>query len=250
MAMMMTGRVLLVCALCVLWCGGAGGGGCTETTTSNVAPDTEKNLQSKDNTIRGAEVNGNNGQPADLHRAEASVSDVKKAEAVPGAAAQPAAQATEAMEEKKGSKDEKTQKEIDADTKKQIEDDVKYDEENKNDNEKDDEEKQEEEEEEKEDADEEDVKQKEDEEKKKEGNVTGTTKGMSAGSQEQPISPSDAEGASNQTKPKNTQTPVEATFIKHTTATTGDSDGSTAVSHTTSPLLLLLLVACAAVVAA
>ncbi|EAN98536.1 Mucin-associated surface protein (MASP) [Trypanosoma cruzi] len=29
MAMMMTGRVLLVCALCVLWCG-AGGGGCTE----------------------------------------------------------------------------------------------------------------------------------------------------------------------------------------------------------------------------
>ncbi|KAF5220185.1 Mucin-associated surface protein (MASP) subgroup S025 [Trypanosoma cruzi] len=29
MAMMMTGRVLLVCALCVLWCG-ASGGGCTE----------------------------------------------------------------------------------------------------------------------------------------------------------------------------------------------------------------------------
>ncbi|EAN81659.1 mucin-associated surface protein (MASP), putative, partial [Trypanosoma cruzi] len=25
MAMMMTGRVLLVCALCVLWCGAAGG---------------------------------------------------------------------------------------------------------------------------------------------------------------------------------------------------------------------------------
>ncbi|KAF8296735.1 Mucin-associated surface protein (MASP), subgroup S080 [Trypanosoma cruzi] len=30
MAMMMTGRVLLVCALCVLWCG-AGGGGCDDT---------------------------------------------------------------------------------------------------------------------------------------------------------------------------------------------------------------------------
>ncbi|EAN85610.1 mucin-associated surface protein (MASP), putative, partial [Trypanosoma cruzi] len=28
--MTMTGRVLLVCALCVLWCG-AGGGGCSET---------------------------------------------------------------------------------------------------------------------------------------------------------------------------------------------------------------------------
>ncbi|ESS54901.1 mucin-associated surface protein (MASP) [Trypanosoma cruzi Dm28c] len=42
------------------------------------------------------------------------------------------------------------------------------------------------------------------------------------------------------------KTPVEATATKNTTATTGDSDGSTAVSHTTSPLLLLLLVACAA----
>ncbi|KAF8298334.1 Mucin-associated surface protein (MASP), subgroup S133 [Trypanosoma cruzi] len=46
------------------------------------------------------------------------------------------------------------------------------------------------------------------------------------------------------------ETRVEAT--KNTTATTGDSDGSTAVSHTTSPLLLLLLVVvtAAAVVAA
>ncbi|EAN96289.1 mucin-associated surface protein (MASP), putative [Trypanosoma cruzi] len=34
MAMMMTGRVLLVCALCVLWCG-AGGGGCDETTQAS-----------------------------------------------------------------------------------------------------------------------------------------------------------------------------------------------------------------------
>ncbi|KAF8278997.1 Mucin-associated surface protein (MASP), subgroup S001 [Trypanosoma cruzi] len=34
------------------------------------------------------------------------------------------------------------------------------------------------------------------------------------------------------------------------TAITDDSDGSTAVSHTTSPLLLLLLVACAAAVVA
>ncbi|EAN89459.1 Mucin-associated surface protein (MASP) [Trypanosoma cruzi] len=46
------------------------------------------------------------------------------------------------------------------------------------------------------------------------------------------------------------ETPVEATAMKTTTATTGDSDGSTAVSHTTSPLLLLLLVACAAAVVA
>ncbi|EKG00241.1 mucin-associated surface protein (MASP), putative [Trypanosoma cruzi] len=33
------------------------------------------------------------------------------------------------------------------------------------------------------------------------------------------------------------------------TVTTGDSDGSTAVSHTTSPILLLLVVACAAAAA-
>ncbi|ESS62500.1 mucin-associated surface protein (MASP) [Trypanosoma cruzi Dm28c] len=45
------------------------------------------------------------------------------------------------------------------------------------------------------------------------------------------------------------ETPVTATAMKNTTATTGDSDGSTAVSHTTSPLLLLLVVACAAAAA-
>ncbi|KAF8300186.1 Mucin-associated surface protein (MASP), subgroup S099 [Trypanosoma cruzi] len=45
------------------------------------------------------------------------------------------------------------------------------------------------------------------------------------------------------------ETPVEATATETTTATTGDSDGSTAVSHTTSPLLLLLVVACAAAAA-
>ncbi|EKF29460.1 mucin-associated surface protein (MASP), putative [Trypanosoma cruzi marinkellei] len=44
------------------------------------------------------------------------------------------------------------------------------------------------------------------------------------------------------------QTPVDATGIKNI-MTNGDSDGSTAVSHTTSPLLLLLLVACAAATA-
>ncbi|EKF27549.1 mucin-associated surface protein (MASP), putative, partial [Trypanosoma cruzi marinkellei] len=41
MAMMMTGRVLLVCALCVLWCG-AGGGGCAEV----LLPDTEQCVDS------------------------------------------------------------------------------------------------------------------------------------------------------------------------------------------------------------
>ncbi|EAN88983.1 Mucin-associated surface protein (MASP) [Trypanosoma cruzi] len=49
------------------------------------------------------------------------------------------------------------------------------------------------------------------------------------------------------------ETPVEATAMKNTAVNTGDSDSSTAVSHTTSSLLLLLLVvvaAAAAVVAA
>ncbi|EAN96682.1 Mucin-associated surface protein (MASP) [Trypanosoma cruzi] len=47
------------------------------------------------------------------------------------------------------------------------------------------------------------------------------------------------------------ETPVESTAIANDTTPTSDSDGSTAVSHTTSPLLLLLLVvvACAAAAA-
>ncbi|PWV10648.1 Mucin-associated surface protein (MASP) [Trypanosoma cruzi] len=59
------------------------------------------------------------------------------------------------------------------------------------------------------------------------------------------------EGKPDENKEANPkETPVEATAMKNTTATTGDSDGSTAVSHTTSPLLLLLVVACAAATAA
>ncbi|KAF8290542.1 Mucin-associated surface protein (MASP), subgroup S116 [Trypanosoma cruzi] len=53
----------------------------------------------------------------------------------------------------------------------------------------------------------------------------------------------------NNTKPK--ETPVEVAGIKTATVTSGDSDGSTAVSHTASPLLLLfVVVACAAAVVA
>ncbi|PBJ78374.1 mucin-associated surface protein [Trypanosoma cruzi cruzi] len=59
-----------------------------------------------------------------------------------------------------------------------------------------------------------------------------------------------AEGKQNENKEVNPkETTVEATAMKNTTATTGDSDGSTAVSHTTSPLLLLLVVVCAAAAA-
>ncbi|KAF5217001.1 Mucin-associated surface protein (MASP), subgroup S099 [Trypanosoma cruzi] len=60
-----------------------------------------------------------------------------------------------------------------------------------------------------------------------------------------------AEEKQNENKEANPkETPVEATAMKNTTATTGDSDGSTAVFHTTSPLLLLLLVVASAAAAA
>ncbi|KAF5216992.1 Mucin-associated surface protein (MASP), subgroup S099 [Trypanosoma cruzi] len=62
--------------------------------------------------------------------------------------------------------------------------------------------------------------------------------------------PGTAEGKQNENKEANPkETPVTATAMKNTTATTGDSDGSTAISHTTSPLLLLLVFACAAAAA-
>ncbi|KAF8291889.1 Mucin-associated surface protein (MASP), subgroup S046 [Trypanosoma cruzi] len=52
----------------------------------------------------------------------------------------------------------------------------------------------------------------------------------------------------NEGNTKKTPT-VEAAAITNNTATIGDSDGSSAISHTTSPLLLLLVVACAAAAA-
>ncbi|PWV02045.1 Mucin-associated surface protein (MASP) [Trypanosoma cruzi] len=59
-----------------------------------------------------------------------------------------------------------------------------------------------------------------------------------------------AEGKQNENKDANPkETPVKAAAMKTTTATTGESDGSTAVSHTASPLLLLVVVACAAAAA-
>ncbi|KAF5218328.1 Mucin-associated surface protein (MASP) subgroup S100 [Trypanosoma cruzi] len=59
-----------------------------------------------------------------------------------------------------------------------------------------------------------------------------------------------AEEKQNENKEANPkERSVEATAMKTTTATTGDSDGSTAVSHTTSPLLPLLVVACSAAAA-
>ncbi|PWV05614.1 Mucin-associated surface protein (MASP) [Trypanosoma cruzi] len=53
----------------------------------------------------------------------------------------------------------------------------------------------------------------------------------------------------SETAPQTVKTETFTVAQKNDTATSGDSDGSTAVSHTTSPLLLLLVVACAAAAA-
>ncbi|RNC38339.1 mucin-associated surface protein (MASP), partial [Trypanosoma cruzi] len=56
------------------------------------------------------------------------------------------------------------------------------------------------------------------------------------------------EGAQQDEKKERAEetTPLKSVAMINETATVGDSDSSTAVSHTTSPLLLLLVVACAA----
>ncbi|EAO00135.1 Mucin-associated surface protein (MASP) [Trypanosoma cruzi] len=88
----------------------------------------------------------------------------------------------------------------------------------------------------------------------------GTAQSTSTGSQEQESEPSTSEEPSpfeeEQSIGTNTtedaRTPDAATTEKRQTGDNekvGDSDGSTAVSHTTSPLLLLLVVACAAAAA-
>ncbi|KAF8300073.1 Mucin-associated surface protein (MASP), subgroup S061 [Trypanosoma cruzi] len=267
---MMTGRVLLVCALCVLWCG-VGGGGCSEKAKvpPSSPPVNDSVPKNDNNSTGGAGGGGQSGQSKVLQEksspeqgatgagVEKAITHEAKAPGTADAEKKNEGQTQEAEDvgEKKG-KEQETKEEEEEEEEEQVE-----------------EEGEEEEEEEKRNG------KKEEEEKKKEDAGTGTTEGMSTGSEEQPISPSGAEGASNKTNLKGTQTPgngdpaadgagtreekqnenkeanpketpVEATATKNTTATTVDSDSSTAVSHTTSPLLLLLLVvACAAAAA-
>ncbi|EKF38870.1 mucin-associated surface protein (MASP), putative [Trypanosoma cruzi marinkellei] len=217
--MMMTGRVLWVCALCVLWCGVCGGGGTSPTTPgagasgdgknpqnvsgssqipSGSASGSGRNLQINNRTTDGAGVDGNHGQAA-----ETSVKDAPEAAANPTKEVETetnASQAAQAVKEDEEEEEEKEEEEVVDDGE----------------------------------EDEDDDEDEEEEEEEEEENVTSTTKGMSAGVQEQPSLPSGAEGASNKTNLNSTQKP----------------DGSTAVSHTTSPLLLLVVACAAAVVAA
>ncbi|RNC32744.1 mucin-associated surface protein (MASP), partial [Trypanosoma cruzi] len=234
MAMMMTGRVLLVCALCVLWCG-ACCGGCSEIPP---APETGVSDDGKDSKIENKSVvsvgeDDQTGKPRVSETAAPLVPEVP----VAGVTQTQGAQASGTMEQNK-----------------------------KKTNENDEEEEESEEEAEDEAGEYKGNEMKEKEEDSKEA-VTSTTMGIPADGQEQQILSSGAEGASNITNPNSTQTtgdgdpaadgagtaegkqnenkdanpketPVEATATKTTTVTTGDSDGSTAVSHTTSPLLL------------
>ncbi|EAN85888.1 Mucin-associated surface protein (MASP) [Trypanosoma cruzi] len=241
MAMMTTGRVLLVCALCVLWCG-AGGGGRAETPSSpSLETQPEKSTQKKEEVVAGDVDQSSKPVAPKEPTPKASELPEKPANSLqpqqPGGASKAASPTTDSMVQNTEGKNEEEEEEGD------------------------------------------DTKEKE-ETKKEEETVTSITGGISAGGQEQPSLSSAAEGASNITNPNSTQTtgdgdpaadgagtaegkqnenkdanpketPVTAAAMKTTTATTGNSDGSTAVSHTTSPLLLLLLVvACAAAVVA
>ncbi|KAF5220585.1 Mucin-associated surface protein (MASP) subgroup S068 [Trypanosoma cruzi] len=246
MAMMMTGRVLLVCALCVLWCGVCGGER-AETTPASPGNTSGKNPQSKGETVVGAGGGEQNVQQTAPQAPASKASGLPAAEAdavpSPSPAPQPRGEASVTASATIEKKDQNKEDKKNEEKKEEVE---------------------------------------EEEERKKEEErepVTGTTEGISAAGQEQPSLSSGAEGSSKITNPNSTQTtgdddpaadvagtaegkqnenkesnaketPVTATAMKTTTATTGDSDGSTAASHTTSPLLLLLLVvACAAAAA-
>ncbi|PWV21265.1 Mucin-associated surface protein (MASP) [Trypanosoma cruzi] len=248
MAMMMAGRVLLVCALCVLWCG-AGGGGCSEAAPA--VPGTGvsgngNNLESKNNTTDGVGGGRSIGQQATSQAAGSLVQNLPgtEAESALRTGAKESGTAEEKIENKKKTENgENEEANQDTDEEEEKEDDGKEEE-------------------------------GEEERKEEEKDDTSTTKTKSAGGQEEPILSSRVEEASNKTKPQRTQktgnkdpaadgagtqeekqkenkeanpkeTPVEATAMKTTTPTTGDSDSSTAVSHTNShPLHLIVTYAC------
>ncbi|PWU90054.1 Mucin-associated surface protein (MASP) [Trypanosoma cruzi] len=267
MMMMMTGRVLLVCALCVLWCGVCGGG-CSEAIPL-VPPDnasSKEKPQNQEEAVVG-ELDQKAQQvapqvPTPTGPVSQELPEKSLQAQQPGGGASIMPSTTMDNQDQKEGKNEEKKKEQ-----------AKQQEEAKDEEE----EEEEEEDEEEEDEEEEDDKKEEGDTKKEEA-VTGTTEGTSTGTEEQPSLSSAADGASNITNPNSTQTtgdddpaadgagtaegkqnenkdanpketPVTAAAMKNITATTGDSDGSTAVSHTTSPLLLLLVVACAAAAA-
>ncbi|EKF37592.1 mucin-associated surface protein (MASP), putative, partial [Trypanosoma cruzi marinkellei] len=193
MAMMMTGRVLMVCALCVLWCG-AGSGGSSETTPLEPASQDDKGPKTVNDTPGGAGKGVQTDKQAAL-QTEAAQSLPQKE---PKAKAEPTliTEAQSSGNEKQGPEENEQQKEDES-----VEEEV--DEEGDEDEEGEEEEEEEGAEDEKDDDDKEDN---EAEKKKKDEKDTNTTKRMSAGGQEPTSLTSGEEGASNKTNLKNTQT--------------------------------------------
>ncbi|EAN81078.1 mucin-associated surface protein (MASP), putative, partial [Trypanosoma cruzi] len=192
--MMMTGRVLLVCALCMLWCGACSGGRAETTSPVPSGSSPDEITKNEKGAIGGAGGGVKNGKQ------EAPQASPSKASGSQGAAPDPSqtppggeASGTPSADAGTDNKDQETEGEK-----------------------KDDEDEEEEEVEEDEEYEDEEREEKEEDgtkgtEKTMKGADTGTAEGISAGGQKQPSLSSAAATASNITNPNSTQT-------------TGDSD--------------------------
>ncbi|EKG00247.1 mucin-associated surface protein (MASP), putative, partial [Trypanosoma cruzi] len=199
--MTMTGRVLLVCALCVLWCGACGGG---RAETSPVSPGTppEKKPQEEEEPVGGAGGGVKNGEQKVTQAAAPKGSELQELSPGPSQATQPGG-ASVTSSTTTDSKDQNAQED-----KKEGEDEQEEGEEEELEEEEEEKKIQQENEEREEESrgEEKSNEKKEEEVKKHEEAVTGTTNEMSTGSQKQPSLSSGTEGASNITNPKSTQT--------------------------------------------
>ncbi|RNC38623.1 mucin-associated surface protein (MASP), partial [Trypanosoma cruzi] len=195
MMMTMTGRVLLVCALCVLWCG-AGGGVRAETPQGFSGNPSEKGTKNDNATSVRAGKGDQSGQKAEPQETSPTGSGSPEAAPGPSPAPKPGGEASDPTNTTTESTDQKQEEK-----KEQKNEEAKDGEEDEEEEEEEEEEGEEEEEE----GEEEDG-AKENGETKKEETDTGTTERTLAGGQEQPSLSSAAEGASNITNPNSTPT--------------------------------------------
>ncbi|EKF28100.1 mucin-associated surface protein (MASP), putative, partial [Trypanosoma cruzi marinkellei] len=221
-AMMMTGRVLLVCALCVLWCGVCGGDGTppasdtavTENETqilngsspkpsfTGVSGGDDKKPQNVSGSSQTTSGTGGSGEGANRQFVNSTIIDGAGGGGNHGQVAEPSKAVVEAEtpilspEVKVGEEALKTTESVTEEKKEKEEEEEEVQEEVEREEEGDDDEEEDEEKGEKEEKEGEDDKE----------NVTSAQKGMSAGGQEQPSLSSGAEGASNKTKLNSTQT--------------------------------------------
>ncbi|RNE99300.1 mucin-associated surface protein (MASP), partial [Trypanosoma cruzi] len=208
--MTMTGRVLLVCALCVLWCD-AGGGGRAEPPSPDSSDTTpEMNLQKKEEVV-GVTGQGDQSGKQEVPKAAAPTRSELQELPLSGSPAQPpgggaSVTPTTTTDSKDQNAEEGKKEEKKKEEEKQQED-AKDEDEDEHEEEEDEEEEEEEEEKEEKVNEEEDGGDGANEEgDTKEEVVTDAAEVTSAGGQEQPSLPSGAEGASNMTNPNSTQT--------------------------------------------